>query len=77
MDVRIGITHSMREIEVDVDDSVSRDDLKAHIEESLADDDKVLWMADRKGREVFIPSGKVAYVEIGSPSESRRVGFTS
>lgn len=77
MDVRIGITHSMREIEVDVDDSISRDDLKAHIEESLADDDKVLWMADRKGREVAIPSGKVAYVEIGSPSESRRVGFTS
>ncbi len=77
MDVRIGISQSMREIEVDVDDKISRDDLKAHITEALSDDDNVLWMADKRGREIAVPTSKVAYVEIGSPAESRRVGFTS
>jgi len=77
VDVRIGISQSMREIEVDVDDKISRDDLKAHITEALSDDDNVLWMADKRGREIAVPTSKVAYVEIGSPAESRRVGFTS
>jgi len=77
VDVRIGISQSMREIEVDVDDTISRDDLKAHISEALSDDDNVLWIADRRGREIAVPASKVAYVEIGSPVESRRVGFTS
>lgn len=77
MDVRIGISQSMREIEIDVDDAISRDDLKDHITEALSDDDRVLWMADRRGREIAVPASKVAYVEIGTPAESRRVGFTS
>lgn len=76
MDVRIGVTHSMRELDLDVDDSIDRSELKAHIEAALSDDDGVLWMADRRGREVVIPSSKVAYVEIGSPSDSRTIGFT-
>ena len=32
VDVRIGISQSMREIEVDIDDAISRDDLKAHLD---------------------------------------------
>ena len=77
MDVRIGISQLMREIEVDIDDAISRDDLKAHISEALSDDDNVLWMTDRRGREIAVPAARVAYVEIGSPAESRKVGFTS
>ena len=77
MDVRIGVTHSMREIDLDVDDSIDRDELKAHIENALADDDGVLWMADSKGREVVIPSSKVAFVELGSPGEGRSIGFSA
>jgi len=77
VDVRIGVTHSMREIDLDVDDSIDRDELKAHIENALADDDGVLWMADSKGREVVIPSSKVAFVELGSPGEGRSIGFSA
>ncbi len=77
MDVRIGVTNSMREIDLDVDDSIDRSELKAHIETSLSDESGVLWMADKRGREVVVPSGKVAYVEIGSPNEGRTIGFTS
>ena len=77
MDVRIGVTNSMREIDLDVDDSIDRGQLKDHIEKALADEDGVLWMADKRGREVAVPSAKVAYVEIGSPAESRRIGFSA
>jgi hypothetical protein len=77
VDVRIGVTNSMREIDLDVDDSIDRSELKAHIESALGDETGVLWMADRRGREVVVPSAKVAYVEIGSPNEGRTIGFTS
>ena len=77
MDVRIGVTNTMREIDLDVEDSIERDQLKVHIEKALSSDDGVLWIADKKGREVAIPSSKVAYVEIGSPADGRTIGFTA
>jgi hypothetical protein len=77
VDVRIGVTNSMRELDLDVDDSIDRSELKAHIESALVEGTGVLWMADRRGREVVVPSDKVAYVEIGSPHEGRTIGFTS
>ena len=76
MDVRIGVTYSMREIELELDDQVDRDELKEHIAEALADDGKVLWMTDKSGREIAIPSNKVAYLEIGHPAEQRSIGFS-
>ena len=76
MDIRIGVTNSMRELDLDLDDSVDRAELKERIEVALGQEDGVLWMIDRRGREVAVPSAKVAYVEIGSPSDSRTIGFT-
>ena len=35
----------------------------------------VLWLTDRRGRRVAIPTTQVAYVEVGAPSNERRVGF--
>ena len=32
-------------------------------------------VTDRKGRQVGVPVAKVAYVEIGSPHDDRRIGF--
>jgi len=74
VDVRIGVTQHPRELDVELADDTDRDELTRSIEEALADDDKVLWLTDRKGRRVGVPSAKVAYVEIGA-SEERRVGF--
>ena len=76
MDVRIGVTYSMRELELELEDSLDRDELKDHVAEALADDGKVLWMTDKRGREIAIPASKVAYVEIGSPAEQRSIGFS-
>lgn len=74
MEVRIGVTQTPREIEIEVADS-DRDKIVKEIEAALADDDKVLWLTDRRGRTIGVPSAKVAYIEI-SPNEERRVGFS-
>ncbi|MBV9664879.1 MAG: DUF3107 family protein, partial [Actinobacteria bacterium] len=35
------------------------------------------WLTDKRGRTVAVPTAKVAYIEIGSPTDERRVGFSS
>ena len=75
MDVRIGVTYSPKEIDVELPEDTDRDALKAEIAEALGKDDDVLWLTDRRGRMVGVPSAKVAYVEIGSPDDSHRIGF--
>lgn len=75
MDVRIGVTHTPKELEVELADDTDHDALVAEIEKALGNDDGVLWLTDRRGRRIGVPSGRVAYVEIGSPHEERRVGF--
>lgn len=35
----------------------------------------VLWLTDRRGRRVGVPVAKIAYVEVGAPTNERRVGF--
>jgi hypothetical protein len=34
-----------------------------------------LWITDKKGKDIAIPSAKIAYVEIGSTDAERRIGF--
>ena len=75
MDVRIGITHTPKELEVEMPDDADRDDVVADIEKLLKTGDGVLWLTDRKGRRVGVPVVKVAYVEVGAPTQERRVGF--
>jgi Protein of unknown function (DUF3107) len=75
VEVRIGVTQSPKEIEVDLGDDADAAAVAKQIEEALTGDLGVLWLTDRKGRRVGVPAGKVAYVEIGSPTEDRRVGF--
>jgi hypothetical protein len=75
VEVRIGVTHTPKEIEVEMADDTDAGSLISEIEGVLAADDKVLWLTDRRGRKVGVPAGKVAYVEIGSPHDERRVGF--
>ena len=75
MDVRIGITHTPKELEVEMPDDADLDKVVADIEKLLKTGDGVLWLTDRKGRRVGIPVVKVAYIEVGAPSSERRVGF--
>lgn len=74
MDVRIGIIQAPRELSVELPDDVSQDDVLATIETELAKSDGVLWLTDRRGSKVGVPTARIAYVEIGSV-DLRRVGF--
>ena len=75
MDVRIGVTHAPREINVEMDDGIDRQQLKADVAAALTDDDAVLWLTDKRGRDIGIPSSKVAYIEIGTADNDRKIGF--
>ena len=75
MDVRIGVTYSPKEIDVELGDDADAAKLRTEIDGVLSGSDGVLWLTDRKGRQVGVPVAKVAYVEIGSPSDDRRIGF--
>lgn len=75
MDVRIGVLHTMKEIEVEMPSDTDRDGLKTQITEVLADDDRTLWLTDRHGKDVAIPSAKIAYIELGTADSERRIGF--
>ncbi len=75
MDVRIGIAKTQQVVEVAMEDDADRDAVKSQIEAALSGDSKVLWLADRKGREVGVPAAQIAFVEVGSADAERRIGF--
>ncbi len=75
MDVRIGVTQSPREIEVELADNTSSDELVAKIDAAVTQATGMLWLTDKRGRRVGIPAAKLAYVELDSGAETRRVGF--
>jgi hypothetical protein len=77
VDVRIGVTYSPRELEVQLSDDADRDELRRRVEEALAGDGGILWLTDRKGREVGVPAERIAYVELGTSGEGRTFGFSS
>jgi hypothetical protein len=64
----------MKEIDIELPKDADRDKIQKEIEASLSKD-TVLWLTDRKGRRVGIPASRVAYVEFGTPSSDRVVGF--
>jgi hypothetical protein len=74
VDVRIGVQYSPKEIEVILADDTDSDAVREHVEKSL-DAGSTLWFTDRHGRQYGVPTSKVAYVEIGSSSGNRRIGF--
>lgn len=75
MDIRIGVTQSPREISLELADDVDRVDLRARIEAALSGAVDVLWLTDKKQREVGVVAAKIAFVEMGSPEGDRRMGF--
>lgn len=75
MDVRIGVQHTMKEIEVELPAEADRDAVVAQVEAALGDDDQVLRLTDKNGRDVMVPSGRIAYVEVSRKDSERRIGF--
>lgn len=73
MEVRIGVVHTTKELALDVDGTA--EDLAAAVDKAVAEDDAVLWLTDSKGRRVGVPSERLAYVEIETDHDAKRVGF--
>lgn len=74
MDVRIGMTQTPKELEVHLADDADPAAVRKQVDEALAAG-TTLWLTDRKGRQVGVAAAKLAYVEIGSPDDERRIGF--
>ncbi|MGH9063167.1 MAG: DUF3107 domain-containing protein [Acidimicrobiales bacterium] len=75
MDVRIGISQTPKEIEVEIAEDADRDQLLSEIGALLDKGDGVLWLTDRRGRRFGVAVPKITYVEVGTTSDERRVGF--
>jgi hypothetical protein len=70
VEIKIGVQDSPREVVVESTESL--DSVVAAIEAALKGD--TLALTDSKGRRVFVPGGKIAYVEIGNAAVGQ-VGF--
>ena len=75
MDVRIGVSDTNKELTVDLDDDVDPNEVKADIEAAIVAGSGVLWLTDRKGRNVGVPAARIAYVDVGSASGEGKIGF--
>ena len=75
MEVRIGIVQSPREINFETNQAV--EEVRATLEDALAEGKQPLVsFTDTKGKQYFVPTAAIAYVELGGDS-GRKVGFIS
>jgi len=75
VDIRIGVSQHPREIEVELADGSSADELMSRVESAVQKASGMLWFTDKRGRKVGVPAAKLAYVELDTGAETRRVGF--
>ena len=75
VDVRIGVTFSPREIELELADDADGDALRSQVEGAIAGGQGVLWLTDRKGRQVGVAVDKLAWIELGTGTDKGRIGF--
>lgn len=75
MDVRIGVTYTAKELDVEIADDTDSAALVAEVDAAVSGSTPVLWLVDRKGRRFGVPTDKIAYIEIGTADSERRIGF--
>jgi len=74
VDVRIGLSQTARELELEIGDE-DRDRVIKDVEAAIAKGEGTLWLTDKKGRTVGVAVSKLAYIDLGAKDEERRVGF--
>lgn len=75
MEIRIGVTYTPKEISLELADGVDAADIRSKVDDALNGTSAVLWLEDRKGRQIAVPAEKISYVEIGSEEGDRPIGF--
>ncbi|HEY1175115.1 MAG TPA: DUF3107 domain-containing protein [Phytomonospora sp.] len=73
MEVKIGVQYAPRELVLDSDQSA--DEVAKAVSQALSEDNGVLSLTDKSGKQVLVAVGKIAYVEISEQTQ-RPVGFT-
>jgi DNA-binding MurR/RpiR family transcriptional regulator len=73
MEVKIGVIYSAKELSVELDGKA--DEVVAAVEDALKGGAPVIWLTDKKGRRIGVPSDKVAYVEVAEEDAAKRIGF--
>ncbi len=73
MEIRIGVIHTPKELTLET--TADPDSVVSSIEAAVAAGSSFLWLEDGKGRKVGVPADKVAYVEVITDDDSRKVGF--
>ncbi|WP_030560594.1 DUF3107 domain-containing protein [Streptomyces aureocirculatus] len=72
MEVKIGVQHAPREIVLE--SGQSAEEVERAVSEALSGKTPLLSLEDDHGRKVLVPADRLAYVEIGEPTQ-RKVGF--
>jgi DNA-binding MurR/RpiR family transcriptional regulator len=75
MEVRIGVVYTPKELSLELEGK--GDEMVAAVEDALKGGAPVIWLTDKKGRRVGVPTDKVAYIEVAEEDATRRVGFGS
>ncbi len=73
MEIRIGVLHTPKEMELEVEGDA--DDIVKTLDDAIKNEDAIVWLTDTKGRRVGVPAMRLAYVEIESDHDAKRVGF--
>ena len=73
MEVRIGVIYTPKELAVELDGKA--DEVVSSVEDALKAGAPVIWLTDKKGRRVGVPTDKIAYIEVAEEDQAKRVGF--
>ena len=74
MIIRIGVGEAGNEIQLEMAEDTELSALKLQIDNALEASTATLWLTDKDGREVGVPSAKITFIDIGSQS-TPKIGF--
>ena len=73
MELKIGVTYTARELELEIAEEASA--VADMVEQALAEGARMVWFVDNRGRRVGVVTEKLAYLEFGTEDSQRVVGF--
>jgi DNA-binding MurR/RpiR family transcriptional regulator len=73
MEVKIGVVYSAKELSVELDGRA--EEVVATVEAALKGGAPVIWLTDKNGRRIGVPTDKIAYIEVAEEDAAKRIGF--
>ncbi|HMS25532.1 MAG TPA: DUF3107 domain-containing protein [Acidimicrobiia bacterium] len=73
IEVKIGVSQHPHELDFEMEGTP--DELISLVDEAVGAEKPMIWVTDSKGNRVGVPSAKIAFVEVRSVDDVKRVGF--